>query len=217
MSDQEMLRHPTNDSSFNVKSFESLSKMGSDARKRFLNFVNDSMGSENSRIDCQMVESWGVKKIFILEDSGLSAHGAGILTTLNQPVGRLMLTALCYNPSDISHARMVLEVVARTHREDECFSKFEICCDFVSDNTEIQSVAAEVGFSRIRDSEDGWTLFALQPSNRSNPVELRISPGTKSSESSTASSRGIKSEDRPTDQETSMKMQRDSNDEVAHY
>eukprot|EP01083_Nonionella_stella_P268549 907929_1 len=185
--------------------------MGYDARKRFLNFINDSMGSVNCRIDCQMVESWGVKKIFMLEDSGLSAHGTGILTTLNQPIGRLLLTALCYNPADISNGRMVLEAVVRTHREDERFSKFEVCVDFVSDNTEIQSVAAEVGFSRIRVSEDGWTLFSLQPSKRSNLPESSESSKTSSN------SRGIKAEDQSTGQELLIKMQHDFNDEDVHY
>eukprot|EP01083_Nonionella_stella_P132175 401761_1 len=205
MSGQE-IKHPNaKDSSFNVSSFESLSRMGSDTRERFQNFINDSMGSVNCRIDSHIVESWGVKKIFMSQDSRCSVHATGILTTLNQPVGRLMLTALCYNPADISHARMVLEAVTRTHREDERFSKFEICCDFVSNNTEIQSVAAEVGFSRIRDSEDGWTLFALQPSKRSNL------PETSESSVPSSNSRGIESEDHSTDQDLLVKMERDFN------
>eukprot|EP01083_Nonionella_stella_P061248 159647_1 len=111
---------------------------------------------------------------------------------------------------------MVLEAVARTHREDESFSKFEICVDLVSDNTEIQSVAAEVGFSRIRDSEDGWTLFALRPSKISNPVRIRISPGTSESSATSSNSRGVQSEDQSTDQEHLIKMERDFNDEVEH-
>eukprot|EP01083_Nonionella_stella_P061246 159643_1 len=111
---------------------------------------------------------------------------------------------------------MVLEAVARTHREDESFSKFEICVDLVSDNTEIQSVAAEVGFSRIRGSEDGWTLFALQPPNRSNPVEMDISPETSQPFTTSSNSRGVQSEDQSTDQEHLIKMERDFNDEVEH-
>eukprot|EP01083_Nonionella_stella_P268546 907923_1 len=201
----------------NVKSFDSLSEMEYDVREIFLDFINDSMGSVNCRIDYQMVESWGVKKIFMLEDSGLSIHGTAILATANQPPGHILLTALCYNPADISNARMVIEAVARTHREDERFSKFEICCDLVSDNTEIQSVAAEVGWSRVRDSEDGWTLFALQPSKIPNPVDIGISPDTSQSSVTSSNSRGVQSEDQSTDQELLIKMQRDFNDEVAHY
>eukprot|EP01083_Nonionella_stella_P061247 159645_1 len=213
-----MLTHPTNDPSFKmkVKSFDSLSGMGSDEREIFLDFINDSMGSVNCRIDDQMVESWGVKKIFILEDSGLSVHGTGILTTVNQLPGHLLLTSLCYNPADISNVRMVLEAVARTHREDEHFSNFEIAVELASNNSEIQSVAAEVGCSQIRGNEDGWTLFALRASKSSNPVEIRISPETSESSVTSSNSRGVQSEDQYTDQELLIKMQRDFNDEVAH-
>eukprot|EP01083_Nonionella_stella_P174020 602115_1 len=100
-----------------VTSFDSLSGMGYDAQETFLDFINESMGSVNYRIDSQMVENWGVKKIFVLAGSELSAQAIGILTTLNQDGGRLMLAALCYNSADISNARMILEAVARTHRE----------------------------------------------------------------------------------------------------
>eukprot|EP01083_Nonionella_stella_P077062 210245_1 len=164
-----------------------------------------------------MVDSWGVKTIFMLEDYGLNVHGTGVLTSLNQPADHLMLTSLCYNPADISNGRRIFEAIFEGHRDEESLSDFEICVELASENSEIQSVAVDFGFSRIRESEDGWTLFALRPSKTSNPVETIISPKVPESPTSSSSSLGLECDGQSSYQELLKKMQRDFNAEVTHY
>eukprot|EP01083_Nonionella_stella_P030712 84176_1 len=103
-----------NDISSDVSIFKSLSEMGTPQKARFLAYLSRSMGaqcSENGIIDEEMVGSWGVRRVFVLEQ-GDTIQATGILVATNTQT--LTASALCYDQTVPSSIVRVLESAVQT-------------------------------------------------------------------------------------------------------
>eukprot|EP01083_Nonionella_stella_P147481 465414_1 len=144
--------------------FESLPSMPSGQKYRFLAYISASMGaqcSENEMITEDMLRSWGVRWVFLIEHPIGTVVGTGFILRPSGTSTDFVLSGLCYDTGMLQSAHRILEAAVKIRTDH--FPSHNLVMDLARDNTEIQSVAEKFEFSpESSGSQDVWIRYCLQ-------------------------------------------------------
>eukprot|EP01083_Nonionella_stella_P185157 674376_1 len=163
--------------------FRRLSDIPAGLKCRFVLYLSASMSgrfAEISLISVEMLESWGIQRIAVLEHPVGTVVGTGLLITgTNQP-GRLEMTCLCHNSRNSVFIERILECLAAESIEH--LSEFTTFVDVARNDRTFQGFLRKVGFVNDREPHTigrEWCRFVLRPSvDELKPI--RSEPATRS-------------------------------------
>eukprot|EP01083_Nonionella_stella_P079068 216696_1 len=139
--------------------------LNDDQRRRFLAFLTNSIGresSENEKINEFLLDSWGVIRIFLLENSADMVLATALLASNDVSTGHISVIGLCYDAEFPGSGRQVLESVVATRNER--FPNHCLSAEIARGNAWMHSVMHDLGFtaeSGESGADDDWITFTL--------------------------------------------------------
>eukprot|EP01083_Nonionella_stella_P219941 787365_1 len=146
-----------------VQIFKSVAAMPPDRKRGLLEYLSSAMGtqcSESGKITENMLVTWGVRWVFLLENPAGKIIGTGFLLPQTPTSKDYILSGICYQPGMIQCSERIVEAAVKL-RNDQCPSR-DLVVDLAHGDVDMQRVVGKFGFScGASGSEDVWIRYIL--------------------------------------------------------
>eukprot|EP01083_Nonionella_stella_P102523 291692_1 len=108
-----------------VQIFKSVAAMPPDRKRGLLEYLSSAMGtqcSESGKITENMLVTWGVRWVFLLENPAGKIIGTGFLLPQTPTSKDYILSGICYQPGMIQCSERIVEAAVKL-RNDQCSSR----------------------------------------------------------------------------------------------